>query len=252
MTKSEALEYLELPEDAADIEIKKTMEEKLEYFGNLSEKAPSDFLKKLNAQKVLKIKTIQEESKKWLTGGPFVKSIILPDNDSEESAEDEEDFPETTPIIISSGSRSAKRTPITEPAGWLVRHTEDQSPKTFSLWKGNNYIGRKIHDTVKPLIVIDEDLYISRIHALITVEGNESPSFYIEDSAASNKGTESKNGTYINGNEKRMTKKTKLKENDTIQIGVTKLILRYNNNAINKIIKEVEKSKFMHTVALDL
>ena len=49
-----------------------------------------------------------------------------------------------------------------------------------------------------------------------------------------------------------MTKKTKLKENDTIQIGVTKLILRYNNNAINKIIKEVEKSKFMHTVALDL
>ena len=78
MTKSEALEYLELPEDAADIEIKKTMEEKLEYFGNLSEKAPSDFLKKLNAQKVLKIKTIQEESKKWLTGGPVCKINYSP------------------------------------------------------------------------------------------------------------------------------------------------------------------------------
>ncbi len=85
MTKSEALEYLELPEDATDIEIKKTIKEKLEYFGNLSENAPSDFLKKLNAQKVLKIKTIQEESLKWLAGEPGLKSIILPDDDSEES-----------------------------------------------------------------------------------------------------------------------------------------------------------------------
>jgi len=243
---------LELPEDVTDIEIKKTMEEKLEYFRNLSEKAPSDFLKKLNVQKVLKIKTIQEESLKWLTGEPELKSIILPDDDSEESDGEEDDFPSTTPIIISSGSRSAKKTPVAEPAGWLVRHTEDQSPKTFSLWRGNNYIGRKIHDTVKPLIVIDEDLYISRVHALITVEGTENLSFYIEDSAEANKGAESKNGTYINGNEKRITKKTNLKENDTIQIGVTKLILRYNNNTIHKIVREVEKSKFMHTVALDL
>jgi pSer/pThr/pTyr-binding forkhead associated (FHA) protein len=175
------------------------------------------------------------------------------DEPEKKDEEEEDNLPETTPIIIAHGSRSSKNVPVTEPAGWLIRHTEDQSSKTYSLWKGNNYVGRKLHDSLKPFIIIDEDLYISRVHAVIIAEGTvDNYNFYIEDSASSNHGAESRNGTYINGKEKRISSKVKLSENDTIQIGVTKLILRYNNHPIKKLVKEVEKSKFMHTVALEL
>ncbi len=249
MTKAEALTFLELREDATDQEVKKTLEEQLSHFEQLSEKAPSDFLRKLNAQKVAKVKGIQQDLKKWAPQGPGAKSVIL-NEDPVEDSEMEEDLPATTPIIISSGSRFSKKAAVAEPLGWLVRHTENQSPKTYSLWKGPNYIGRKLHESLKPFVVIDEDLYISRVHALITAEAGDQ--FYIEDSAAVNNGSESKNGTYLNGREKRIAEKTRLNENDTIQIGVTKLILRYNNHPIKKIVKEVEKSKFMHTVALEL
>jgi hypothetical protein len=250
MTKAEALAFLELPEDASDSEIRQTMEGLLEHFLELSEKAPSDFLRKLNAQKVSKIRAIGQDFSEWSREPSPSKSVVLTQHDPGE----EDDLPESAPIIISHGSRSSlKNTSVTEPAGWLVRHTENQSPKTYSLWKGNNYIGRKLHETLKPFLVIEEDLFISRVHALISVEGADNRfSFYIEDSADSNRGAESKNGTYLNGNEKRITFRTKLNENDTIQIGVTKLILRYNLHPIKKIVKEVEKSKFMHTVALEL
>ena len=249
MTKTEALAFLELPEDTSDSEIKQTMEGLLAHFLELSEKAPSDFLRKLNAQKVSKIRAIERDFSEWSHEPSGSKSVVLAQHDPGE----EEDSPESAPIIISHGSRSVKNTPAHEPAGWLVRHTENQTPKTYSLWKGNNYIGRKLHETLKPFLVIEEDLYISRVHAMISVEGNPDRfSFYIEDSAQSNSGAESKNGTYLNGNEKRITLRTKLNENDTIQIGVTKLILRYNLHPIKKIVKEVEKSKFMHTVALEL
>ena len=250
MTKAEALAFLELPEDASEQEIKQTMEGLLTHFLKLSEKAPSDFLRKLNAQKVSKIKAIGQDFSEWSREPSGPKSVVFTNQDPEE----EDDQPESAPIIISHGSRSSvKNTAVTEPAGWLVRHTENQTPKTYSLWKGNNYIGRKLHETLKPFQVIDEDLFISRVHSVISVEGADDRfNFYIEDSAESNKGAESKNGTYVNGNEKRISSKTKLNENDTIQIGVTKLILRYNLHPIKKIVKEVEKSKFMHTVALEL
>ena len=253
MTKSEALEFLELPEETTDTEIKKTLENLLASYESLSEKAPSDFLRKLNAQKVVKIKGIQKDLLTWAREKQKPNSIILTEDDSEEESEEEEELPATAPIIIAHGSRSSKNTPVVEPAGWLIRHTEDQSSKTYSLWKGKNYIGRKLHDSLKPFIVIDEDLYISRVHAVIIAEGEaDNYNFYIEDSAASNDSAASTNGSFLNGKEKRITSKTKLNENDTIQIGVTKLILRYNNHPIKKLVKEVEKSKFMHTVALEL
>ena len=46
--------------------------------------------------------------------------------------------------------------------------------------------------------------------------------------------------------------KTPLLENDAIQIGVTKYILRYNKQHIEKIISEVEDSEYVHTVVVDI
>jgi len=76
--------------------------------------------------------------------------------------------------------------------------------------------------------------------------------FYICDDPASNEGKASTNGTYINGKEERIMEKTPLLENDAIQIGVTKYILRYNKQNIEKIISEVEDSEYVHTVVVDV
>ena len=108
MTKKEALEFLELPESATDVEIKIRMADKLSYFEELSEKAPSDFLRRLHGKNVAKIKKIQEESAEWIS--PESRSeVILPfEPDTDEKLADENDLPATT-IIISSGSKASRQ-----------------------------------------------------------------------------------------------------------------------------------------------
>ena len=53
MDRKEALEFLELPEYASPAEIKEKIETKLAYFENLSEKAPSPFVRKLHARNAI-------------------------------------------------------------------------------------------------------------------------------------------------------------------------------------------------------
>src|SRR5882672_8364136 len=79
MTKSEALEFLELPETATDSEIKIRVEDKLAYFERLSEMAPSDFLKRLHARNAAKVSEIQMQSKKWPSYVPPVGDVVKPE-----------------------------------------------------------------------------------------------------------------------------------------------------------------------------
>ena len=116
---------------------------------------------------------------------------------------------------------------------------------------GKNFIGRKLQPALTPFIVIEDDSYISRVHAVIYVQKENPQEFYILDSAAANGGSPSRNGTYINGNETRISSKTLLQENDTIQIGVTKLILKYNTKELTKIVSEVENTGYVNTVIFD-
>jgi hypothetical protein len=280
MTKSEALEFLELPETATDSEIKIRVEDKLAYFERLSEKAPSDFLKRLHARNAAKVSEIQMQSKKWpsyVTPEPELASqpdpLIQP-NPEPEFVQEEMDMPEevvtpeavvtpepfVTPDPAIGAVIAAGLDPVVEPemmaesvagpvpVAWLVRHTENQSSKTFPIYPGKNYLGRKPRPDLVPFIEVEEDPYISKVHAVLYAESDR---LFISDPSG-DEGKPSKNGIFINADENRLTEKTRLKEKDTIQIGVTKLILRFNNSSIGKIVQEVEEQDYMHTVMIDI
>ncbi len=225
MNRKEVLEFLELPESATDSDIRTRMDDKLTYFQRLSENAPNEFLRKLHTSNTEKIR--------------LMKSQLLG---------------------IGAGNDSAARQPQqAQPVqgnhkteiGWLIRHTENQSSKTFPLFYGRNYIGRNPQPGI-PTIVLDDDPYVSRTHALLEVINVNPLQIVISDDAAGNGGKSSKNGTYINGDEKRITHRVTIGVNDTVQVGMTKLIIRLNNTSIHKIIQEVEESEYMKTVVIDV
>ena len=143
---------------------------------------------------------------------------------------------------------AAARPATPEPVGWLIRHTENQSPVSYPLYPGKNYIGRKEKPGFSPFVRVEEDPYISKVHAVIIAEGKNA--FFLADDLASIGDKPSTNGTYLNGNEDRVTMKTPLRSNDTIQIGITKLMFRYNDNALEDILDEVAGKDYMHTVVI--
>ncbi|MBN8720350.1 FHA domain-containing protein [Hydrobacter penzbergensis] len=216
MTRNEVLEFLELPESASDADIRVRLNDKLAYFQRLSENAPNEFLRQLHIANTEKVKQMRAE---------FI------------GAKGSEAKPAST----------AAKTEI----GWLIRHTENQSAKTFPLYYGKNYIGRNSQPG-SPTIVLDDDPYVSRTHALLEVTNVDPLQIVISDDATGNGGKPSKNGTYINGNSQRIAQKVTIGNNDTIQVGVTKLIIRLNNTSIHKIVQEVEESEYMKTVVIDV
>ncbi|HEV3250826.1 MAG TPA: FHA domain-containing protein [Puia sp.] len=145
-----------------------------------------------------------------------------------------------------------KPKPLPEAVGWLIRHTENQSVKRFPVYPGKNFLGRTPQPGLKPFIQIEEDPFVSRVHAALYVEEAAPYVFYISDTASSNGGKASKNGTYVNGSEDRINTKVKLNDRDTVQIGVTKFVLRFKNANLKRMIEEVEGSDYMHTVAIDV
>lgn len=248
MTEKEALEFLELPESATKSQIKIRLVEKLEYFEDLSKNAPSDFLRRIHARNIDKVKKIQQEFFPWssLESG---SEVILP-LDKEANAPEEEVL-HTVPIILTPGSKMPPPTPKKEgPPAWLVLHTEGKPLTAFALQKGNNYIGRKVQGELNPFIVIEGDPFISRVHAVVNVEGNDdAPACFLLDSAEANSGQCSRNGSYINGDHSRI-QKAPIKENDTIQVGVTKMVLRYNTKELRSILEEVSKTEHAPTVSV--
>lgn len=255
MTHKEALEFLELEETASNYQIKQRLQEKLAYYENLSENAPSDFLRKLNARHVIKVKSIQNDFPEWnpLLAESSVEFPTEAEDIAMANAEQDASLL-TTPVIISSGAKVVpvlQKKIFPDPPGWLIRHTEGQPVKTFILSPGKTYIGRKADAALNPFVVLDEDPFISKVHAVVFVEEGDPVNFFISDSPAANGGKASRNGTYINGNEIRINDKVRLQDNDAIQIGLTKLVLKLNNSHIQDIIQEVVKSKFMNTVVIN-
>ena len=137
-------------------------------------------------------------------------------------------------------------------AGWLIVHTEGQGETTYQLNEGKNLIGRKTAKN-RPHIAID-DKYVSRHHAVIYVRQNEKYEYeYLIADNAKALGKPSTNGTFINGNENRITYKSiKLSDNDTIQVGLTKLVLKTAQVAIDveNAIKLVGKNDYKKTVKI--
>ncbi|MEO6670251.1 MAG: FHA domain-containing protein [Ferruginibacter sp.] len=254
MDRKEILSVLELPVETTDIQINKKLEEKIQQYEALSNDSPSAFLRRLNAQHVLKLMTIKKELLVILKQPvPEIKEEIKNDPGSAPANV------LTMPVIIPSSLRKLekKETKTSEPEikpppAYLVRHTESKTVKSFPLSEGKNYIGRKPHATLNNLIALEDDDFVSRIHAMIYVDGQNEANNYIEDSVVSNEGKISKNGVFINGNVKRIMSKTILKDNDVIQVGETKLIFRLNLNGLERILEETEDRSYMHTVVIRL
>lgn len=227
MTKKEILAFLELPELVQDKEIAERLLDKAIYFKRLHENAPNEFLRNLHLRNMEKVKVLQEQ---YGTVGNRVRGR------AHEQA---------------TGIKDKAQMPSPPVSGWLIRHTERQPIKKFMLRPGKNPIGRdpQLSGTG---ILIENDDYVSRRHAMIYVESNLGLRFFIEDSPEVNGGKVSKNGTYINGSDDRITERTFIEDNDTIQVGLTKFVLRLGTNNINSIVSEVEESSYMKTVVINI
>lgn len=232
MSIKEAIEFLELPATATDYQIGIALQDKLQYFEKLLENAPNDFLKRLYAKNVEKTKAFQ--------------SLIPHQTGPANASLYENRYAARAPGKATPAERDS------DILAFLIRHNEGQASKTYPLYEGKNIIGRTVKSGELNAVLIDDDNYVSRAHALIEVVKGSTLEMILSDSDVSNGGKASKNGTYVNGNAKRIKKAVVLEENDTIQIGMTKLIIRYNNGNIDKIIDEVEDSNYMRTVVINL
>ncbi len=140
-------------------------------------------------------------------------------------------------------------------AGWLIVHTENKAHTSYELYEGENIIGRPdSHDGVT--IPIKEDEYISRVHSTITVTKDYLHRFHyiMVDGEKDTYGKASTNGVYINGIEERLPKGQLifLKDGDTIQVGLTKLVFKNTDMAfdIQSAANSVIGTDFTNTVAI--
>jgi hypothetical protein len=142
---------------------------------------------------------------------------------------------------------------------WIMVHDENTRPQTFELKTGKNLIGRKASVAVdKSSVAVDniigietEDIYMSRGHCIIEVLLNKRTgeyNFLVND-------FKSTNGTIINAKvQKKLGEQDifYLNDGDTIQLGMTKVVLRKNHALTNRSMAESEtfNSPHMHTVVL--
>lgn len=115
--------------------------------------------------------------------------------------------------------------PKTEP-GWLIVHDELTEYQSFPLRLGLNFVGR-LAATTPPEVSIriqTKDMFMSRKHCQILVKQRspESPFEYLISDETS------KNHTFVNGGKTKLAPGDELylSDNETIQIGHTKLVLR--------------------------
>jgi len=124
--------------------------------------------------------------------------------------------------------------------GWLIVHTEGKAHLSFPLNKAQYRIGRKSFGEPNEIIIQDDE-YVSRKHAILIVSDNM---VKIQDVG-------SRNGILINGNPSKINLKVDypLEEDDTLQIGETKLILKFSSkNNLAQAIDAVRKMKYIPTI----
>ncbi|MCU7549846.1 FHA domain-containing protein [Chitinophagaceae bacterium LB-8] len=138
-----------------------------------------------------------------------------------------------------------------EIVGWLIVHDEQTKPQTLELKPGHNYIGRKSESKPVPLGIETDDLAMSRWHCDIEVTYNDKLNdydFIIHD-------MQSRNGTILNGRVQRKLHEKDLiylNNNDTFQLGITKIAFRKNSGIQKKekVVKEVLDSPYQPTLVV--
>ena len=301
MDRKEALEWIELTELATPEEIKAKLASRLTYFETLSEKAPSQFVRRLHQRNVERVKEIMAAAKTWegMEEPAGVEAVVVAEKVEEpvvapKPVVAKEPAPEPVvakpvmpePVVVKPAEPvvakaaepqvskvsvmrpaevQAQRVAVIKPAqaqplkakelqpiAWLIRHTENQSTTSYPVYSGKTYIGRKEKPGLAPFVRIGDDPYISKFHAVILAEPGRPTTFYLADDAAAKGEKPSTNGTYLNGREGRITAKTQVKNNDTIQLGITKLVFRISDAELEDIVKDVARTSYMHTVIIDI
>ncbi|HRI27998.1 MAG TPA: FHA domain-containing protein [Chitinophagales bacterium] len=159
----------------------------------------------------------------------------------------------TGQVIIKENKNPEKSGKIV--AGWLVVHTEGKLPVTYELFEGKNVIGRPDgphHVDIR----VEDDEYVSRIHALIYINKDflHRFSYRLADDGSLRGGHPSTNGTYINGITDRLPKDSSvfLRDADTVQVGTTKMVFKSTDvsddhySAANSVLN----TEFTNTVAI--
>ena len=106
MNRKDALTFLGLPESATDKQLRKRLEEKIEYYERLSQHAPSAFLKRLNAQHLASVQQIQKQVLSLQQEPLFTQANQQPEVNVDSVAEDHSSL--TMPVILNSSARVAK------------------------------------------------------------------------------------------------------------------------------------------------
>ncbi|MCB1325009.1 MAG: FHA domain-containing protein [Spirochaetales bacterium] len=138
--------------------------------------------------------------------------------------------------------------------GWLIVHSEGLEATEFVLHYGQNSIGAGRGDT-RPDIAIDDDLFVSREHAVLEVTWEETHVLFVLTDGPGNgpRQSPSLNGTFVNGRPSRIspTERRQIEHGDTIQIGRTKLALRSAlQENLDQARSRVQSAAYLKTVEI--
>lgn len=229
MNKAEALDFIGLKEPLTEEALQVRYTERFNYYQMLYANAPNKVIEKIQQQNLEKL----SQARKVLLAEMASKQADFNKRFLETAAEKK--------VEPSAPKQKAL-------AGWLIVHTENRKTETFALYEGVNFIGRKKKEDGSYSIVLPNDPFVSRTHAFIKAKQAAGEwQFALYDGDGSKP---SVNGVFLNGNEARIRQQCALSENDTIQIGATKLVLKTkkDGNSISGEIEEVLKTDFIRTV----
>lgn len=211
MDKTEALGFIGLKEPISEEALYDKYMERFNYFKMLYLNAPNKAVEQIhqqNLQKLDQVKNVLSEeitAKKKKFDKKYVDTVPKPNSKLVEIR--------AKPIV-----------------GWLIVHAESKKAKTFELYEGLNYIGRKKKYDKANSIILEDDRFVSGTHAFIKcTEAGGKLQYLLYDGDGIKP---SVNGVFLNGNDVRIDQYCLLRENDTVQIGKTKLVFK-----IKKIIE---------------
>jgi len=205
MEKAEALEFIGLKEPLTEETVLAKCTERFNYYHMLYANAPSKVIEKIQQQNLEKLNR--------------VKHILLEDIAAKKAAFNKQ-FAEPAINHQTTPALAEKKQVV----AWLIVHTEDKKAETFPVYEGINYIGRKKKEDGANSIVLAGDPFVSRTHAFIkTKRINDDLQAALYDGDGSKP---SANGVFLNGKETRINQHCSLAENDTMQIGTTKLVFK--------------------------
>ena len=232
MDKAAALEFIGLKEPLSEKTVLERYTERYNYFQMLYSNAPSKAVAQIQQQNLQKL----NQAKKLLLEEIAAKNNNFDKNEVKPQAKPK-------PEAVKPATKAV--------VGWLVVHTENKKTETFDLYEGVNYIGRKKKDEKANSILIEDDPFVSRTHAFVKCKEADGGLQFILYDGDGNK--PSVNGVFLNGDEDRIHQQCILKENDTIQIGITKFVFKIKKDyrSITGELEEIMRTDYIRTIDVD-